>query len=770
MMNSAHQVSQFVSVIFDPPDIIEARRLPFGKSSWVRADKLGEIVADLSKENEQGQGIYIGANPRKRDGGTKNEDVALARCLFADFDGVDLEIIPQRVKGAGLADPTLIVASGHGFHCYWRLDEPVTDLALWSQFQRRLIATLDSDKAIHDPARIMRLPGFMNRKPPKAICEVVEAAPSRRYPLVQLAGRLKVISASECGTASVFNGPATTPTSSVSELELVRGATLAAAKWPAVCEGHRNTEAFHHAAYLVKDFGLANINAWPILQEWNSQNEPPLSELELRKCLDSAVKNGKHPVGSKLLHNSETATNGDEADPYGVYSVYRVTPDSGIYRPAWPKPLAEEAYHGLVGEATRIIEPHSEADPTAILIQFLVFFGNLIGKSAHFVAEGAKHYLNLFTVLVGATSKGRKGSSMAHVRNIYQQVEPPWVELIQSGLSSGEGLIWAVRDPIYRIERDKKSGSTEEVLVDPGVNDKRLLVIESEFASVLRVAARDGNTLSAILRNAWDGGSLQTMTKNNPAKATDAHISVVGHIVKEELCRYLTTTEAGNGFGNRFLWVCVRRSKALPEGGSLDIKDLSGVVSGIIDARDFSKKRGQIKLGVDALRIWKDIYAQLSAGKSGLLGAMISRAEAQVMRLACVYALLDLSLVIGPKHLLAALAIWEYCEESAKHIFGSSLGDPVADEVLRVLKATPEGLTRNDIRNHFGRNHSAARITHALAALMDNNLAHYRQEQTDGRPAERWFAGDIQYAVNAINAVRSGSEAAETPQPKKPHE
>ena len=93
--------------------------------------------------------------------------------------------------------------------------------------------------------------------------------------------------------------------------------------------------------------------------------------------------------------------------------------------------------------------------------------------------------------------------------------------------------------------------------------------MESEFASVLRVAGRDGNTLSAILRDAWDRGRLQTMTKNNAAKATGAHVSLIGHVTADELRRELSSTEAGNGFANRFLWVCARRSKELPEGGDL---------------------------------------------------------------------------------------------------------------------------------------------------------------------------------------------------------
>src|SRR5262249_51213837 len=159
------------------------------------------------------------------------------------------------------------------------------------------------------------------------------------------------------------------------------------------------------------------------------------------------------------------------------------------------------------------------------------------------------------------------------IRHILGAVDREWGDArIASGLSSGEGLIWAVRDPIEKLEpiREKKEiRGYRTVIEDPGVEDKRLLVLEPEFASVLRVLERDGNTLSAVIRDAWDRGDLRTLTKNSPARASGAYISIIGHITLEELRRYLTATEAGNGFANRFLWLCVKRSKTLPEGGNL---------------------------------------------------------------------------------------------------------------------------------------------------------------------------------------------------------
>src|SRR5262249_14613484 len=115
----------------------------------------------------------------------------------------------------------------------------------------------------------------------------------------------------------------------------------------------------------------------------------------------------------------------------------------------WPDALNEIAYHGLAGDLVRAIDPHTEADPAALLVQFLVSFGNLIKRSAHFIAEADRHYCNMFAVVVGNTSKGRKGTSWGQIKSVLGSTDKEWVKNCNSsGLSSGEGLIWQVRDPI----------------------------------------------------------------------------------------------------------------------------------------------------------------------------------------------------------------------------------------------------------------------------------------------------------------------------------
>jgi hypothetical protein len=413
--------------------------------------------------------------------------------------------------------------------------------------------------------------------------------------------------------------------------------------------------------------------------------------------------------------------------------------------PPWPRPLAAEAFHGLAGRVVRAVEPASESDPAAILFQTLVLFGSAAGRNAFFAVEADRHYPNEYVVLVGKTSKGRKGTSFGQARRLVAFADGEWSdERIQTGLSSGEGLIWGVRDKVSKMERlrGKEGGPPryEEVEFDPGVKDKRLMVYEPEYASVLRQVERQGNTLSAVVRQAWDGGNLRSLVKNCPARSTDAHVSLVGHVTVEELRRYLTVTEMGNGFANRNLFVCVGRSKLLPEGGTVDPAEMAAVQEEFVGALAFAKEARRLKRDDAAREIWRDVYGPLSEGRPGLSGALLGRAEAHVTRLSLIYALLDKSEAVGAAHLLAALGLWRYAEASVLHVFGDSLGDPVADELLRLLRASPKGLTRTDINAHFGRHQTSERIGQALRLLAGNGLARFEREETSGRPVERWRA------------------------------
>jgi len=529
--------------------------------------------------------------------------------------------------------------------------------------------------------------------------------------------------------------------------------------------GHDQT--FAAARAMVYGFDLGEGVALDLLlNEYNSRCLPPWSEKELRHKITDAntrpfdktrgwLRDEQRPgfqgeaddvdlsnIKSKWTTNEHSEQSNGEPPP-----APEPTPASGATEVPeerqWPEPLAAEAFIGPIGEFVMAVEPETEADPAAVLLQALLMFGNVVGRSA-FVQVGAdRHYANENLVVVGETSGGRKGTSAGVASELFRGVDDAWTQSRNAkGLSSGEGLIWFVRDPIPESVNVAKRGEPpryEMVEKDPGEPDKRSMILEPEFVNVLKQAERQGNTLSSIIRQAWESGTLRTLTKNSPAKASNAHITINGHITEAELKKYLSEVETANGFANRFLWMVSKRSKYLPDAPILSGKGITGPRQAIIDAVQFASNLERVERDDGANAIWRVVYEKLETDRGGLCGAMLARAASHVNRLSLIYALSERSPVIEPRHLLAALAVWEYVERSVAYLFGDSTGDGVADEALRLIRGCPGGIARSAIRDFFARNLSSDRLTQALSLLLKLKRVRREEVETGGRPAEMWF-------------------------------
>ena len=387
-------------------------------------------------------------------------------------------------------------------------------------------------------------------------------------------------------------------------------------------------------------------------------------------------------------------------------------------------PLREQALYGLAGQVVRTLAPHTEAHPAAVLLQLLAIFGNMVGRGPHCMVDATRHGLNLFLVLVGDSSKARKGTSWSQVARLVAEVDQPWLSTRVTGARlTASGLVYALRD---------QQPST----------DRRLLALSEEFASVLRTLKSGNGHLSPLLRCAWDSGDLPTLDMHQPLRATGAHISLIAHITQHELAPNLPPAEAHNGFANRCLWAWVQRSNCLPNGGSLTANDLSPIASELRRALDWATATPEILLRRDAAatELWQDCYSSLSQLRPGLRGAATSRAEAQVLRLSAIYAALDSTSVIRLPHLQAALAVWDYCYSSASLLFGKSTGDPIADRIREAIDASGDGLSKYQIRRLFHGHVEGYRIDAALETLVALNALTPHRAPTGGRPSTQWSA------------------------------
>jgi hypothetical protein len=394
---------------------------------------------------------------------------------------------------------------------------------------------------------------------------------------------------------------------------------------------------------------------------------------------------------------------------------------------AIPKPiLSDAALYGVAGLAVCGLAPHSEAHPAAILLQLLAVFGNAVGPAPHCMVDATRHGLNLFVVLVGESSKARKGTSWNQIRRLFAEVDHPWVtERVTTARLTPAALIHGLRD-------------------QQPATDRRLLALSEEFAAVLHSLRRNKGHLSPLLRCAWDSGDLRSLEGLHPIQATGTHISLIAHITERELAENLHPAEAHNGFANRCLWTAVQRSQCLPEGGNMDAHEVSAVAAELRRALDWVSDTHTSRLVRDeeARALWHDRYPALSQVRPGLHGAATSRAEAQVLRLSAIYALLDCTPIIGLPHLQAALAVWDYCAASASLLFGTATGDHTADRILEAINASTDGfLSRKQISALFHGHLSSQSIEIALEQLTSlGAISHSSSQPTGGRSSTLWSA------------------------------
>jgi hypothetical protein len=285
-------------------------------------------------------------------------------------------------------------------------------------------------------------------------------------------------------------------------------------------------------------------------------------------------------AGGTIAGIAAMVTPSASGEPKGPAEPQPAAPGKLVRR--WPAPLDKAAYHGVLGKIAREMEPHIEADSSALLVNLVVAAGVALGRGARtwrsdvalgrgsHVQVGAKpHYAILYAVDVGQ-SGDNKGDAWWPIETLLQQVMRgsdglPVRPHTTDGLSTGEGLLWQMRDERRETRPARNGKPAEEAVVDVGVADKRLLAFEAEFARVLATMYREGSTLSMTLRNLYDGAQVaRSSPKGNPITATGVHFGLIAQITPEELRRKLHEVELFNGFGNRFLWVLTRRIHSRP--------------------------------------------------------------------------------------------------------------------------------------------------------------------------------------------------------------
>ena len=481
------------------------------------------------------------------------------------------------------------------------------------------------------------------------------------------------------------------------------------------------------------DDNHSDVDLWMCVQlaYWTQKNPDQMDRLFRRSALMRPKwddKRSDSTYGRWTIDEAITRTH----DVYGA----PFDDPTGSTTADWPV-LAPSALIGLSGDFVRTVSPYTEADEVGLLVHFLAMAGRAIGPDVYWAVSGDRHPPKVWPLVVGDTSSGRKGTAAGPAKAVFREISktlplPP----TESNASSGEAIIWSVRDD----RKIFKNGETETI---PGVEDKRLLLLESEFANVLTVNRREGSVLSSVLRQAWDGDSLNQLAKTKPAScAGGAHVVVIGHITGEELRDTLPTRDRSNGFINRFMLVMVRRSKLLPFAAEMPPEMITELAARMSEVIEWAHARpGPRRRSADANVLWEHWY-RWSAGREDLSASiepLLGRAHPQIMRLALIYSVLDMSEQIQVEHLEAALALWEYSEASMVYALGSTTtsSTPTARIRSTILNAAGPVSKSDLLRQHRGVMDDDLVVI--LAALeRDGEIVRSPSEGGRGRPAEKW--------------------------------
>jgi len=412
----------------------------------------------------------------------------------------------------------------------------------------------------------------------------------------------------------------------------------------------------------------------------------------------------------------------------------------------WPA-LSDDAFPGWIGDFVKMACEHSEADPAAVLVTLLGRFAAEVGSGPYVNIGDARHRARTNFALAGSSSKSRKGTSKQPVNRVFNEI-PSAARCTPGPLSSGEGLIYAVRDEV--IEFDKKK--QEYVTVDPGVTDKRLFVLDEEFAAALNCTKREGNTLSAIIRGFFDDGNAEPLTKSFRIKATGAHVVIVTHITEMELISLLNQVQMSNGFGNRFLWILSRRQKLMALPSPMPDSEVDQIRKIVIERIESARDLKAVGMSDDAKKLWIESYPGLTMDFEGVTGSVVNRIEAHAIRLALIYALCAGHSQIEVDNLKAALALVEYSRRSAFRIFGSAVGDKKKIKIIDALRsADNHEMTISEISNNvFKRNMNSDELHKLLSEMESSKLIVLKKSPTGGAP-KTIVKFQKSYEINEIN-------------------
>lgn len=227
----------------------------------------------LEYETPNNTNVYIGMYERRYKGNGKISNCTKTNVIWLDFDDMELMEIMFRIDTSNIPEPSMIVASGNGYHVYWKLNKPAFHEL--KPIIDELAKRLNADTGATDTARVMRVPDTMNVKAEPLKCELLQVndntADLKRFE--SLLGVKASIRETNAGSGVI------------TELATIKFNGLHNMA-NGVSKGQRNF-CTGRIVQTLKRLNYTKQEATDIVFRWNSLNKPKKEPKELRKDINT---------------------------------------------------------------------------------------------------------------------------------------------------------------------------------------------------------------------------------------------------------------------------------------------------------------------------------------------------------------------------------------------------------------------------------------------------------------------------------------------------
>jgi hypothetical protein len=421
-------------------------------------------------------------------------------------------------------------------------------------------------------------------------------------------------------------------------------------------------------------------------------------------------------------------------------------------------PLAydpEDAYYGPLGEFAKRHRNQITLNLAAFYAMLLPAIGSLIGRRAVITVSRDRHYPNLFSAIVGSTGSG-KGNCWNIVEYLLEKIDPTSPARLRRDAASAQGLIGLVRDASTRTEGKR-------TIEDPGVTDKRCLLLFEEMDTLFVAMSRTGSTLAPVWNMAYDGKTLENNTRLLRERATNPHISAVCHITEESFQQAVQQVSKGlgcsNGFYNRFITAHAVGERRLSRGGEMpDVDDLVERIRDVLAALgpDNANEAVPITWHPSTHKAWDGFDDALASAHPFLsgLGGLAARLRPNTMRVAMIFAIMDGDREIMPCHLKAAKSFCLQCIDNSRSLFVKGgqchRSRSLHDRVLSAIQAGNH--TRTTLSDALGRKgFTGEQLAQVLIDLLaEGRITKGETLTMKGKAVDAWFSAETVLAADAL--------------------